>query len=233
MEPGLSARIVSMANSALFSGQRPIVAVEDAIIRVGISRVRVMAATILLADQFDSSACPAFNANRYWFDAVQCAFATSRLAPLLLPREEADAAYLAGLLRNIGLLLLAHSFPKEMNRIFLLKARDSERSLPALEREHLGFDHDFASIALMREWQLPKPIIVVIEQAHKPHYSGDHAVLVQLINFSRTWAERQFELPLSEEISQLTFDAQRLEKIAQACIEEQTAIRGLAELLGN
>lgn len=230
MEPGLTARIIAMANSAFFSGQRQVMAVEDAVIRLGLSRVRVMAATLLLADQFDPSRCPAFEPERYWFKSVQVAYCASRLAPKIIPEEICDAAYLGGLLHNIGLLVIAHCFPVETQRALTLKNEDPERSLTALERGLLGFDHHAAGQMLLTEWQLPRPVIDSATLYKSVNPQSDYLLLIQLVKFTLNWEQVNFDIPISFE-PQIDFDEDFLARVARECSNEREQLHAFAELL--
>ena len=154
-EPGLTARIIAMANSAFFAGSRAVYSVEDAVVRLGLNRVRVLAASILLAAHFDSSRCRSFRTERYWYEAMGAAFAATRLVRHLTLDTPDDAAYLAGLLHNIGLLLLAYVFPTEMGGILAEKELDPGLSLSVLERQRLGCDHHEAGQLLLRNGNCP------------------------------------------------------------------------------
>lgn len=231
-EPGLTARIVSMANSAFFAKQRPVYSAEDAVVRLGLNRVRVLAASILLAQQFDSSRCRPFRAERYWFGAVGTAFSAARLSRYVGFEQGEDAAYLAGLLHNIGLLLLVYVFPQEMSRALEAKAENPDSSLSSLARQQVGTDHHEAGRLLLSEWGLPEEIIAVAAGCHDPLYRGPHAPLVRTVHFCSLWTENEFmELPPLP--GGLELSESRLESIGEACLREREQMEAFARLLAE
>lgn len=229
-EPGLSARVVAMANSAFFAGQQPLYSIQHAIMRLGLVRVRVLAASVLLNRLFDPGRCPAFSAPRYWQDAIATSYTATRLAPHLAPSDTVDAAYISGLLHNIGLLLLVHFFPGPMHQVLTDHGQRPEQSLVALTREALGCDHGEAGRLLLKAWELPEPVVTVASQFHSPHYRGEHAGLVQLIRHAAEWQEAGFELPADHPLHQ-ALPAAVLASEARQCQRETERLAVFAELL--
>ena len=229
-EPGLSARVVAMANSAFFAGQQAVYSIEHAILRLGLVRVRVLSATILLDKLFDPSRCPAFSAPRYWHDAMVTSFVATRLAPYLAPDEDGEAAYISGLLHNIGLLLLVHVFPSVMHRVLTEHGQQPERSLQALTRAELGCDHGEAGSMLLRAWELPDPVITTAARFHSHNYNGDHVALVRLIRHASEWHKAGFQLaedhPLARDL-----EPALLTREARLCEKEAEKLSAFAALL--
>lgn len=229
-EPGLTARIISMANSAFFANQRPVYSPEDAVVRLGMDRVRILSASVLLAQQFDASRCERFHPEEYWYQAVGTAFSAARLARYVDMPSGPDAAYLGGLLHNIGLLLLCYVFPSEMNEAFARYDEDREQSLSALCRQEVGSDHHEAGRLLLTAWSLPPEIIAVAAHCHEPAYRGDHAKLTQLIRFCRRWTMNGYgETPPLDALPEVP--TARLEQLAKACQREQEQLEAFSRLL--
>lgn len=229
-EPGLAARVISMANSAFFADQRPLFSIEDAVVRLGLNRVRVLAASLLLARQFDGSRCRPFQPDRYWTDAVGTAFCAARLSRHPPAKAQQDLAYLAGLLHNIGLLLLVHVFPDEMSAVLAARARSPEATLPALTRQALGLDHHAAGRLLLSEWALPDELGTVAEHVHEAGYRGVHAPLVRLIHFCSDWAGTGFAEPCPATDA---IRADALAAVGLACRREQAQLDAFARLLAG
>lgn len=230
-EPGVTARVIAMANSAFFGNQRPVYSVEEAVIRLGLNRVRVVAASLLLAQQFDSSQCAAFRAERYWHDAVATAFACGRLASAT-DGVEPDAAYLCGLLHNIGLPLLVHVFPTEMETVLARHEADPDRPLARLCRQAVGSDHHTAGRMLLIEWGLPAPAGEVAGSMGEDRPDGPHGVLTRCVQFCAEWASGGFEgIPSAEGLPEVTDRV--LQRTAEACRQEEEQMAAFARLLAS
>lgn len=236
-EPSLTARIVATANSAFYSGQRPIFSIDDAIVRLGLNRVKVLASSILLADSFDASRCPGFKLDEYWYIAVQVSFCASKIVKALGASEHADAAYLAGLLHNIGMLLLVHIFPDEMGNVFKAQEQDANTPISEYEDKVLGCDHHQSGRMLLAEWQLPEESIAAAEFYGDINYSGEYADIVKVVSFCREWVLSSFNQAFFEEYKDndilISIDQKKLEKIRSECLAEEEQVRSFAQLLAN
>ncbi len=231
MEPSLTARIISSANSAFFSGQRPIYSVEDAIVRLGLQRVRVMAVSILLADSFDLTKCKPFRADTYWKRAVQTSYTATKVANEI-NKDSTDSFYLAGLLHNIGSLLLVHAFPEEMTTVLNESINDPHVLINTLERKIIGVDHNIAGKMLLTEWQLPKDTIAVAENFSNYHYHGEHQSLINIIRFSLKWSENNYDELPDDVIIPVTNEFV-IDKIKRQCIKDEAQIEAFTNLLAN
>lgn len=231
-EPGLTARLVSLANAAFFAGQRPVYSTEDAALRLGLNRVRVVAASLLLSQQFDPRRCPAFRPADYWMNAVGTAFAVGRLAPHLESDSDADAAYLAGLLHNLGLLLLAHVFPRDMDSVLreYADADQGRRSLAAITRQVIGADHHSAGRLLLTEWGLPEEIAEVAGAMGDLRPKGRAAALTDAVQYCAQWTRHRFA-DLPERAAPAGATADRLERIGELCRRETDQLESFANLL--
>lgn len=176
-DPGLTARIVGMANSAFFGFSDRIYSVSDAIVKVlGLNMVRSLAFGIVLSAPLRTDACPGFRLDDYWCTAMMSASLARRLAPYVngADAELRENAYLCGLLHNLGLLVLAHCFPRPLS-VALHKA--ALRGEPLSARDQLqacGLTQTRAGAILGRRWHIPEAVVVVIEHYPDSHYRGLH-----------------------------------------------------------
>ena len=185
MDPGLSARIIGLSNSAYYAPPTPVYSVEDAIGRVlGLAMVRSLALGMVLSGSFDTRRCRRFSIDRYWFTAM----ATARFAHTLLPhvRVESplpqDSVYLGGVLHNLGLLAFTSVFPGEMDHVLAEALVNPDMRVSAIEQEVLGTDHHQAGGMLARKWHLPEPVVAVIESHGPEDCEGEHRDLCRLVN---------------------------------------------------
>lgn len=179
--PSIAARLLGLANSSFYSRGRPIYALPKAIQTLGLVTVRGIAIGLVLSSQFSPTHCPAFAAGRFWESAVLSAQLAQQLA-FRVPsglKLEYEAAYMTGLLHNIGLLALASLLPDSMNAA-LAAHGDESPPLSGQLRERLGFDHHLASSWLAEAWRLPDPMRLALEHHGDRSYRSDHWPLVLL-----------------------------------------------------
>lgn len=226
-DPALAARIVSTANSAFFMSQGEVKSLDEAIMRLGLNRLRVLATSILLRNQFNSGRCPGFQPARYWLHAIATANAAGRLARA--SGLDPAPAQLGGLLHSIGVLLLAHSFPTEMATVFGTCRRDGYKSMAAVTREQLDVDHHEAGAMLLREWELPVTLCALVEALGSPAAHDDPGLL-GLVRCAADWAASDFE-EIPPALLNRGLGGPTLDTITRACLMEQEETTAMARLL--
>ncbi len=156
IDPALSARILKLANSALYRRGAAVTSLEAATMRLGLKALKLMALSFSLTsgvarkpDDLD------FDYAEYWRRSLTMGVAGRSLARFLghsLPEE----AFLCGLLGRIGQTVIARCLPQEYSP--LLEMTEGRLPTAALERERLGFDFHDVGAALLARWELPPMI---------------------------------------------------------------------------
>jgi len=184
MDPCLSARIIGLANAAYFGWPGGVRTVYDAIYKVlGLKLVKNLALGLILGGLFRSDKCREFSAERYWFTSVATAIMAQNLLQCM-PHERRcnlDNIYLDGLLHDLGLPVLVHLFPEEMNQILSGQIDQSNRSLGEKCKDALGIDPCRAGAMLARKWHLPEDIARVIEHRDDPGYRDEYWPITLLV----------------------------------------------------
>jgi len=190
--PTITARLLGLANSAFFGQSNGVHSLPHAISVLGTVTVRSISVGLALSGAFDTRHCPGFSAARYWMSAEMTALAAQYLTPQVVAgvRPPADSVYLAGLLHNIGLLVLVHLHPAEMDRAFATYAADRSQSLGQHIVAVLGVDHYQAGVWLGSKWHFPRDLLLVMEHHYNPAYRGDHWPLVLLEGLAARWANQ-------------------------------------------
>ncbi|MET0066162.1 MAG: HDOD domain-containing protein [Candidatus Thiodiazotropha sp.] len=243
-DPGLSAKVLGLANSAYFGQSQPVLSVEDAIIRVlGLNMVKSLAFSIAVSGVFDISRCPGFDLRAYWLDALSLAVLSRQvgMAIEIDQRPNLDAVYLAGLLSNIGVLVLVHSFPDAYAEVLAKFRGESQKSLEQLQVECIGLDQHAAGALLAERWHLPRIIIQVIEQTGKPlpEQDGELPMEIRVVDQVASWlrigsgpsGDPQAQL---DSISDITgVGVEILQGIKHRFLLKQEEIKGIAGLLAH
>jgi HD-like signal output (HDOD) protein len=232
-DPPLTARILGIANSAFYAPPQPVMTVKAAIVGVlGLNLVRNLAVGMALTGGLSTRACPRFDLTAYWVLALGTAELASALARASTKDQApaADTAYLAGLLHNLGELLLAHLWPQEMNEALRRQSQQPAVGLEAHERALLGTDHWAAGAFLARHWELPPVIGDSIELFPSPPKGGGGPPLLALLRAARGWvAGLAGQSPVRLHVPGV--DAGRCESHANAFLDRYEALKALARTL--
>lgn len=154
-DPALAGRILKMANSVRLGGARPITAVTDAVVRLGLNTVRNLALGFSLLSTHRNGRCHAFDYSRYWSESLARAIAAQALAGelrIVAPNE----AYICGLLAGVGRLALATVHPESYSGILSRTGDEAPIELADAEQTAFAIDHGEVTYSMMRDWQIPE-----------------------------------------------------------------------------
>jgi HD-like signal output (HDOD) protein len=177
-DKSLAAQCLRMANSALFHRYSEIQSVNDAVLALGLGRVRDIVYSCSLPQLFVGSKQGMAPAT-FWRHALGVALVSQHLGQRLAVACQ-DKLYLTGLLHDIGILVNALLFPREFAGI-LLTAETTEVPLCEAEQQVLGFSHCESGRILADLWKLPASISTVVEFHHTPPTEGDDVELAAII----------------------------------------------------
>ncbi len=187
----LVSRILHYANSAAVGG-RPVTTIAQAISRLGFNAVRgiVLSATIVesFARQLPEERERGVN---FWLHSIGVATLAASLAERL-GFPDADEAYLAGLLHDIGKLVFLLQYPKEFAAFHAELSTQGHYSLHGtlpieLEKAHFGMSHMEAGKQVAAHWGFPAHLVDAIWMHHQPVMDTippESACLGQLLRFA-------------------------------------------------
>ncbi len=187
-DAALTARLLTLANSAMFGMQRQIDTVGRAIAVLGTRQVRDLTLGLSAARTFAGIPNDLVSMDSFWHHSVLCAVSARQLAGECA-RGRPDSSFVAGLLHDVGQLVLFHKLPRESHRALLLSIDEpNEPELYLCERDVLGFDHAAVGGALARHWHLPASLTECIEFHHDPARAQSHPLDVALVHVANSLA---------------------------------------------
>lgn len=163
-EPVMAARVLKVANAPYYGQSGRVGSVQRAVQLLGLTAIRGIAAASALDRLLPSKAGNPFDPLRFrrHSGAVACAAqGLSRRARLDIEGE----AFLAGLLHDIGMLLLVKADAAAMAR-YQMTAGDNEAQFRAAEEAHFGLTHEAAGAVLIDAWALPDWLKAAVAQHH-------------------------------------------------------------------
>jgi putative nucleotidyltransferase with HDIG domain len=162
-EPVFATRVLQLANSPLFALQRQVRTISHAIILLGLDRVKAITFTRALED-FVTPALKIKALRACWQNCLATALLAEKLARAA--RMDADFAYVAGLLRDIGRLALLVKYPEPYSNLLAVSG-EQQFDLMMMERELFDIDHCQAGAWLMQQLPFPPELADVIACHHQ------------------------------------------------------------------
>ena len=158
-DPALTGKILRVVNSSLYGLKSPVADLNQALGLLGIKPLKLLVLGFSLPDALFAEVA-ARELQWYWTNTLTRAVA-ARLISEQLWRQPGDEAFIAGLLHDLGILVLIREFGEPYTK-FLAGVIEERCSLAALERDTIRFDHIELSAALLQHWRLPQRLVDAI-----------------------------------------------------------------------
>jgi HD-like signal output (HDOD) protein/CheY-like chemotaxis protein len=170
-DPAMAAKILQLVNSAFFGLPQSVTSLTDAVTYLGLTTVRSLVLSWQVFSQFDPQLNRGFSIDAL---AHHC-WLTGMVARRVARAEQQDEivcsqCFLAGLLHDVGQLILATGLPEEYARVRLL-ARQQNRPIQQTEQELFGATHADVGGYLLGLWGLPTAITEAVALHHCPSLS--------------------------------------------------------------
>ena len=162
--PGLTSQLLGMVNSAFFGCGRSINTISEAIVTLGLDQLRHLVLCFSVKEALSRTQIPGFDINAFWEDSLRRGVAARHIGKLV--NEPAEEAFTAGMLQDIGLLVLFSLEPDKADRYPLLRSNLPDRR-HEMEEELFHTSHDIVGALLAREWNLPDIYIRSISTHHE------------------------------------------------------------------
>jgi len=167
-DPAMTAKLLQLANSAAIGLRHRVTSVQSAIGYLGLETTRSL---ILLAHTFsycDKTRLAGFSIEALWRHSLRTGLLARAIARHEdAPAETVDEAFLAGLLHDIGELLMAVNIPEDYARV-IARARQCKVPLWQAEFELLQATHAELGAELMAIWGLPLTVVEALALHHHP-----------------------------------------------------------------
>jgi HD-like signal output (HDOD) protein len=171
-DPLLSAELLQIVNTSGLSLDQRVIETADAVALLGLPAVQSLALAWPLFHPNDAVQAAGLSMEALWDHAFLVAQHARQITLKQTGNARlADDAYTAGLLHDVGRLLLAASQPEKYAAV-LAAARQQARPLHEVETAQLGFNHAQAGACLLARWGMPTPIIEATAAHHAPGQAG-------------------------------------------------------------
>ena len=187
-DAALTARLLRIANSPAFGQHGKIATITRAITVLGVRQVRDLAVGLTAIRSFDGIGNELVTMESFWRHSVLCAVAAGQIAGRR-ERGRDDTPFVAGLLHDIGQLVLFSRAPEPARQALLMSVDSADDlGLFLCEREILGFDHGAVGLALAKHWAMPRSLQECIEFHHEPERAQEYPLEVATIHIANSVA---------------------------------------------
>lgn len=181
-DPVLTTRMLRLANSAAYGGN-DIDDVRTAVVRIGMQSVRDVVMSLSLINNMPHSTL--INYQKFWMHSISVAYASTLIERYstknVRPHKQ---CYIAGLLHDLGILMLDHLLGEQYNEVIAL-SQNTEQELHLLEREKIGVDHCEVGSFILKQWGLAEPIVQACLYHHEPLLdTSDDAMVTKTVHMA-------------------------------------------------
>ena len=177
----IAAQCMRVASSPLFGLTHAPTSIKSAVISLGLRRVETILLTCCLGQAFPAKKW-ALDPVVFWRNSMGCALVCRKFSEKLRAGD-AETAYMAGLLHDIGFMVNCLAFAQEF-QLAMTSAVREEVTLDTAELATMGFTHCDTGRALAEKWDLSKDLVEVIAHHHAVEQSHSAQPLVALVHLS-------------------------------------------------
>ncbi len=238
--PVITARLISLANSAWASPTIKVTNVESACIRLGRSVVKGVGLAIAVSSSFNTTRCACFDPVRFWTTSMLVSEGAGLLVSHLpnQPKQADDLQYTAqtaGVLHNLGLLWLADNLAVETAQAFQLRESSMDLTVNQALMQSLGIDYCTIGGWIGQQWKLPEVLVEIMQYHRDPEYKEGGVVLVLLVGAAAKMVNALYQpdkqLPDNPYLLPWGIDTEIQQKVFNRLIEKQESIQKMAATL--
>jgi len=172
-DPGMTAKILKLVNSAFFGLRREVSNPADAVGFLGLDTIKSLVLSLNAFSQYESVKTEGFSLPALWNHSLSTAAAAKRIAQLeKADVKTVDQAFVSGLLHDTGKTVLAFNFPDQYGKTIQVAQAQGTDPLVA-EQDAFGANHADVGGYLLGLWGLPVPVVDAISLHHHPQQSVD------------------------------------------------------------
>jgi putative nucleotidyltransferase with HDIG domain len=166
-DPALTANILKVANSAYYGVRQKIASLKLSLAILGLNEIINIVTSISIVRLFPAGRGNGnFDRAKFWQHSFGCAAAVRMLAKDL-DLDTQGVGFVAGLLHDLGKLILDQYFHSKLREVQKLKTKEGISNLEA-EVRSVGVDHATIGSWLAQRWDLPASLVESIAYHHRP-----------------------------------------------------------------
>lgn len=182
-DEGLTVKLLRIANSAFYRGRREIKTIEDAVIVLGLRTVKSMIYTINVGPVLSKPLTGYDLAKDELWRQSQLSAVTAQKIAKKAGFKEYDVAYTAGLLKDVGKVILDEYIRNNLSEI-MKQVEERGIAFSTAEAEIVGIDHAEIGGKIAERWNLPAELVEVIRYHHTPERAEHNPKLAMICHLA-------------------------------------------------
>ncbi len=196
-DPSLTAKILKMINSAYFGLPNHVTSIPQSVTLLGRQQLKQILMGSVLAGVFSDMNITNFSMRDFWHHSIKTAIIARHLAMQNVNIIDHEAFFTAGLLHDIGRLVLARAEPEILLEIDSL-VKSEGLDIIHLETEKLGVTHTDVGAAMMSKWNMPSVLTQCILNHHKTDHIGPFAIDTSIVYLANRLAHQAMAIDEEE-----------------------------------
>lgn len=182
-DQALTARVLRVANSAYYAMREKVTTIDRAVVILGFDMVRSLAAGASFINYFSpKNRFEGFDLNAFWSHATAVGVFAQIIAEEIHLEESSDA-FTAGIMHDIGKLVMLIYFEDEFGRILNRVAEDRLDFFQA-EMVEIGMSHSEIAGKLLKRWNIPDVLALAISHHHEVHLAEEDIQVAACLNLA-------------------------------------------------
>jgi len=183
-DPSLTARLLRLVNSVYYGLSTPVNSIEEAVFYLGVRQIRQLAMVTPIIEDFQKLAGKKpFPWREFWQHCIGAALLSREvITSVQAPEDEGD--YVAGLVHDVGVIVMAAAFPTHFDAIYGQPIPDGGPHLMELEDATLGMNHAELGGLYLEHHHLPELLVEAAQFHHSPENASRHGRVVAAVQIA-------------------------------------------------
>ncbi len=182
IDSSLTARLLRVVNSAFYGFKSKVETITHALSIVGMDQLMELVVATSILGKFRGIPNELFNMNLFWRHSVAVGLASRTIAEIK-KEDKPERYYVAGLLHDLGRLVLCLSIPDQALKIFEEHSQ-GDQPMTYYEEAQLSCNHAEVGAALFQRWNLPDFLQAVVKNHHEPFRDPKWELQASIIHFA-------------------------------------------------
>lgn len=192
---GMSTKILQIANSAYFGFSQSIESANHAVQILGLETIQALVLSYEIFSKFNQKNIKCFSIEKVWRHSLNVAKISLQISKAeKMNSQSQQLAFTAGLVHDVGVLILAQNFPEQFQKATSL-SQDSQVELWRAEEEVFTASHEAVGAYLLGLWGLPDALVESVAFHHRPEeYAGMEFCCLTIVHAAHA-LENEFDDP--------------------------------------